>query len=221
MNSSLQIGAVIERLISTYPFSYLAGIGDIDGNGTSELVWYSPVWGNVTFQNMGGDTVTDFVGRDWRVVAVGDFNVDAKADVMFRNETLGINAAWLMNGTTIQNTVFYPGVPNDWHVVGAGDFDGNGTSDLLWHRDDGANAVWLMDHSAGVQQAKFLDGVGLDWHVVGTGDVNGDHKDDVVWRNDNGATGIWFMNGPDQLTASFPGAASTDWATQAHHYEFV
>jgi len=221
MASSSAIGTT--PTVGTAPAnSFLAGIGDVDHDGKSDLLWRNSATGAVTINTAAGATNTiSAVGNDWIIVGVGDYSGDGKADVMFRNPTQGIEAAWLMNGTSVANTLFYPGVPNDWHVVGTGDFDGNGAADLLWHNDNGANAVWLMNTGGALQGAAFFSGVGPDWHVVGTGDFNGDHKDDVIWRNDNGATAVWQMDGGNAPTVSFPGGVPNAWATQAHHYDFV
>jgi len=221
MASSSAIGSSFG--IGTAPAnSFLAGIGDVDGDHKDDLLWRNETTGAITINTIAGATATNStVGTDWSVVGVGDYNGDGMADVMFRNAGLGINAAWLMNGTNVSTTVFYPGVPNDWHVAGTGDFNGDHTADLLWHNDNGANAVWLMNTSGGILQTGFLDGVGSDWHVAGTGDFNGDLKDDVIWRNDNGATAVWLMNGASAPTVSFPAGVPTDWSTQAHIHEFV
>jgi uncharacterized repeat protein (TIGR01451 family) len=202
---------------------YLTGIGDVTGDGKGDLLWRDISTGAVTVSNIADGTSNTItaVGNDWSVVGVGDFNGDHMADVMFRNTALGVNAAWLMDGSNAPPTVFFPGVPNDWHVVGSGDFDGNGTADLFWHNDNGSNAVWLMGTDGNVAQAAFFDGVSSDWHVAGTGDFNGDHKDDVIWRNDAGATAVWQMDGVSNPTVSFPGGVPNDWTTQAHHYEYV
>jgi hypothetical protein len=214
--------------IGTQPANtVLAGIGDVDHDGESDLLWRNTSDGAVTVNITGGSTTTiTGTGNDWQIVGVGDYNGDGSADIMFRNASQGVSAAWLMNGTSLSSAVFYPGVPNDWHVEGTGDFDGNGTADLFWHNDNGGNAVWLMNMSGNILAAGFFNGVSPDWHVVGTGDFdgrtsNGHQIDDVVWRNDAGATAIWIMNGTNTPSVSFPGGVPNDWATQAHHYEYV
>jgi Ca2+-binding RTX toxin-like protein len=221
MTSSSQIGSAF-GLGDAPAGSDLAGIGDVDHDGKSDLIWRDTTTGAVTINTMAGATNTiNGVGNDWSVVGVGDYNGDGHADIMFRNASQGVNAAWLMNGTNLAGSVFYPGVPNDWHVSGTGDFNGDGTADLLWHNDNGANAVWLMDHSGNIQSSGFFDGVSSDWHPVGTGDFNGDGRDDVVWHSDSGATAIWLMNGANTPTVAFPGGAPSNWMTNDHHYDYV
>src|SRR5581483_6963677 len=98
--------------------------------------WQNSTTGAVTVNTIAGASNTIAgPGSDWQVVGVGDYNGDGVTDVMFRSESQGINAAWLMNGTSSPTTVFYDGVPNSWHVEATGDFNGDGAADLFWHND--------------------------------------------------------------------------------------
>lgn len=86
--------------------------------------------------------------------------------------------------------------------------------------------MFLMNGSGSILAAGFFDGISAEWHVVGTGDFdgrasNGHPIDDVVWRNDAGATAVWLMDRTNTPTVTFPGGVPNDWATQAHHYEYV
>ena len=137
----------------------VAGIGDFDGDGRSDIVWRNnsgevaawlmngsaiSIGGNVTF---GGAAVRP--DASWNIAGIGDFNHDGKSDVLWRNADGGL-AVWLMNGTTIaaSGTITSGGValtPDaTWHVVEVGDFNGDGNSDILWRSDSGAMAEWLM-----------------------------------------------------------------------------
>jgi hypothetical protein len=221
MSSSSTIGTTLG--LGTVPTnSGLVGIGDVDGDHKTDLFWRDFSTGAVTIKTIAGASATiGGVGTEWRAVGAGDFNGDGTTDLMFRHGTQGVNAAWIMNGTSVSTTVFYPGVPTDWHVAGTGDFNGDGKADLFWHNTNGANAVWLMDGTGQIASSGFFNGVSSDWHVAGTGDFDGDHKDDILWRNDAGATSIWKMNGTNTPTVSFPGGVGSDWTTQAQHYDYV
>ena len=69
----------------------------------------------------------------WKVAGTGDFNGDAKADIVWRNSSTGEVYVWLMNGTTLSShgSVFTLSDQN-WKLVGTGDFNGDAKSDLLW-----------------------------------------------------------------------------------------
>src|SRR3989440_571147 len=78
-----------------------------------------------------------------------DFNGDGKSDILWRSNTSGQNAIWIMNGTTLSSNTAIPTVTDlNWSIVGAGDFDGDGKSDILWrNRATGENAIWIMNGS--------------------------------------------------------------------------
>ncbi len=55
--------------------------------------------GAITFN---GSAVTQ--NATWHVVEIGDFNGDSNSDILWRNDN-GTMAEWLMNGTTITQSV--------------------------------------------------------------------------------------------------------------------
>ena len=140
--------------------------------------------------------------------AIGDFDGDGKADILWRNQASGVTVIWQMNGTHNLGgggTDGFAGAP--WTLLGTGDFNGDGKADLLWRNDtDGTTAIWTQNGvhllSVGTTSAQ----AGNDWYVAGIADYNGDGKADVLWRNlDSSATVVWTMNG-----STATGVASTD-----------
>jgi hypothetical protein len=62
------------------------------------MIWKSAV--STTQQTM--KAVTD---RNWKIVAVGDYNGDGKSDVFWRNAATGADTIWLAaNAATLQAT---------------------------------------------------------------------------------------------------------------------
>jgi ELWxxDGT repeat protein len=88
----------------------IAGIGDFNGNGTSDLLWRNlsgalVLWG-MSGANIASSATVNVAGvpltpdASWHVVDVGDFNGDGSSDILWRNDS-GALAEWLMNGATI------------------------------------------------------------------------------------------------------------------------
>jgi subtilisin family serine protease len=176
--------------------------GDLNNDGTTDVVWRSATTVAIWFMN--GTTVqasTFFgVGADWAVAAAGDLNADGKAEVIWWNRSLGALAVWYMNGTAIQDAVFHS-VGYQWDLIGVGDLDGSGTADLIWRNATGTTLVWFM--AGGSMQSTATFGVGAEWALLGVADVNGDDRGDMLWRhNVTGAVSIWLMDGGTQLGVS-------------------
>ena len=77
------------------------------------------------------------------IAAIGDFNADGNADILWRN-TSGLLIEWLMNGSTITSSGVVTSnsalvTPDaSWHVVEIGDFNGDARTDMLWRSDSAA-----------------------------------------------------------------------------------
>ena len=138
----------------------IAGVGDLDGDGMSDLVWRNSATNQVTAWFMNGSSISGSgdlsaggvaakPDASWGVAGVGDFNADGAADLLWRKSD-GTLAMWLMNGSSIDRSNFVTsgGLPVSpdaaWHVVEIGDFNGDARSDILWRNDSGVTAEWLM-----------------------------------------------------------------------------
>ena len=92
----------------------IAGIGDFNGDGTSDLLWRNSsgalaMWGmkgtsvaSSATVNLGGVPLTP--DASWHVVEVSDFNGDGNSDILWRNNS-GALAEWLMKGATIMQSM--------------------------------------------------------------------------------------------------------------------
>src|SRR4029077_9355307 len=174
----------------------VAGLGDFNGDGTSDFLWRNQN-GTLVDWTMNGSQITSlqtvtFGGSpatpnsSWNVAGIGDFNGDGKDDVLWRN-TNGSLADGTMNGSqgaASQQVTLGGGAatPNSsWSVAGIGDFSGDGKADVLWRNTNGSLIDWTMNGSqiASVQ-AVTLGGSAAtpdsSWSVAGIGDFNGDGK---------------------------------------------
>ena len=84
----------------------LAGTGDLDGDGTADLIWRNTVDGRNSVYFMKDGVVDSIeiladVSVDWNLAKIEDFNGDGKVDFLWRSEVQGgRNIVHLMNGTT-------------------------------------------------------------------------------------------------------------------------
>jgi hypothetical protein len=101
----------------------IAGIGDFDGNGSSDILWRDNL-GNVGIWLMKTDalgisilksSVLSNVGLNWSIAQTGDYNGDGMADILWI-DNLGNVGSWFMNGTTVSSVVNYGNVGTTWTV---------------------------------------------------------------------------------------------------------
>jgi hypothetical protein len=197
----------------------VAGIGDFNGDGKSDILWRKTD-GTVYIWHVNGAVISGgllqissqgllpSVDSTWSVAGIADFNGDGKSDIFWRNVD-GTNFIWHIDGTTftgglltIASQGLLPSVDNTWSVAGVGDYNGDGKGDVFWRKSDGTNYVWHVNGAViagGLLQIVtqgLLPSVDTTWSVAGYGDYNGDGKSDVYWRQPTSSTNyIWFVDG--------------------------
>ena len=118
----------------------IRGVGDLDGNGTADLVWRNTTTGAVAGWLMHGltkaaDGIPGSAPTTWNIAGIGDVDGDGQADLVWRDTSTGDVRVWLMNGVSAPTTgLLASGEPLDWHIAGVGDLAGNGTADVVWRR---------------------------------------------------------------------------------------
>jgi hypothetical protein len=170
-----------------------------EGNGGTGQLYLWPMNGVSILAGEGftARTVSDLT---WKVVAIGDFNGDARADVLWRNSS-GQTYIWPMNGTAIlASEGFSRTLPLEWQVGGVGDFNGDGLDDIVWHNTTtGQNYLWMMNGTTIISEG-FLRTLPLEWQLAGVADFDGDGKADILWRNTStGQNYLWPMSGTTVL----------------------
>ncbi len=195
----------------------VAGIGDLDGNGTADIVWHNDITGELYVWLMSGTTITSqasitTVDPTWSVIGVADFNGDGKADILWRNSASGQVYLWFMNGATMTSLASVATIPAVWEVTQVADFNGDGKADVLWRNTTtGEVYVWMMN-GASMTSASSLGTVPLAWNVIAAADFNADNKADVLWRNaTTGEVYVWLMNGASFLSAGSLGTVPAVW----------
>jgi hypothetical protein len=89
----------------------IGGIGDLDNNGTADVVWRHVPSGLVAAWLMtpgtgavGTSGVLDTIPADWSIAGMGDLNNTGTADVVWHHPSSGTAAAWLMIGLSVDDS---------------------------------------------------------------------------------------------------------------------
>ncbi|MHC4128376.1 MAG: right-handed parallel beta-helix repeat-containing protein [Planctomycetota bacterium] len=165
----------------THPAWTVVGAGDFNGDGMCDVLWRHGIIGRNTMWLMDGTVKLPGSGAlpevndpEWRIVGTGDFDGDAKCDILWRNGVTGRNTMWLMDGKTRQRSSgSIQEIPQrEWKVMGTVDFDGDGMSDIFWRNTlNGKNSLWLMDGRQLREGTASIQPLpDPDWTVVGTAD---------------------------------------------------
>jgi FG-GAP-like repeat len=198
----------------------IAGVGDLNGDGTADLFWRNQLSGDLTVWLMYGGrlysaidgiaVVSSGLPLTWDLAGVGDIDGDGIADLIWRNRDSGDVAVWFMWGFINPDgsghliapvrlaLIVASAVPSAWQIAGVRDVDGDGRADIVWrHTQTGDVAVWLMNGATVVRSAVVASSVPLAWRIAKVVDIDGDGKADLVWRHtQNGDVAVWVMDGP-------------------------
>src|SRR6267142_1594246 len=102
----------------------IAGFGDFDGDGTSDILWRNSSTGENYVYFMDGGVILPSEGYirtvadpTWVVAGVGDFDGDGRSDILWRNTVTGDNYVYFMNGLQIVNEGYIRSVADQrWSV---------------------------------------------------------------------------------------------------------
>jgi len=166
-------GAVAFATVADLNWS-VAGTGDFDGDGKSDILWHNSATGENLLWFMNGAAIVSAVSvsamtdLNWTIAGTGDFDGNGKADILWRNPTTGEDVIWFMNGATLSSSPAIGAVMDlNWSIAGIGDFDGDGKSDILWRNQvTGQDSIWFMN-GATLSSGSAIDTVGdLNWSIT-------------------------------------------------------
>ena len=98
-----------EGFIRSVPLQWqVAGVGDFTGDGLSDVLWRNVSSGENYLFPMNGTTilgsenyVRTVADLSWGIAAVGDYDGDGSADVLWRNGSSGDNYVFFMQGANV------------------------------------------------------------------------------------------------------------------------
>jgi hypothetical protein len=186
----------------------VAAAGDMNGDGLSDAVWFSParqaavVWlMNGTRVLAAGPEIPAPPGGGWTISDVADMNGDGLGDIVWNTPPLDYMHVWLMQGTRVlARGPELRGPPGtDWKVLAIGDFNGDGLNDVMWTRP-GRMLIWLMKGTEVREAGQETAGPGDDWEVASVDDTNGDGMADAVWQKIGASLmSVWLLRGTNVL----------------------
>jgi len=152
----------------------IAGIGDVDGDGVRDVVWFRADDGQVAIWRMSATGYHAWFpaavgsGSAWRIAMIGDLDGDWREDLFWRNQATGDTAAWYLNGGLVSATQFFDGVPiADWNLQSIGHCAQLPFADqVLWYGSGGNVVRWNMKGRGVAPTVEFGPGIGPGWSVV-------------------------------------------------------
>jgi len=185
-----------------------SSVADTNNDGFSDLIWRNVSDGGLAVWTMNGKNLIDSYmmshsvpDQNWKIEATMDHDADGDVDLIWRHQTTGDLAVWVMNGRTlVDSQALSPGrvTDTDWKIVGSGDFNGDGKPDLFWQNSaTGGLAIWYMNGRTLIDSVMAShSSADLNWKVVAVDDMDNDGDADLIWRHSGtGEMAVWFMNG--------------------------
>lgn len=182
----------------------LAGTGDFDGNGSTDLVWRRRGDGATYVWLLDGLSILgyrDFGTRappEWVLAGAPDLDGDGISDFLWRAPNGG-NYHWLSVGDFANQSLFDIYFwPWSTRLLGFGDtnrdgfseallMDWNGTVYLVYRLSPPAATPYVLTPVAIGKLAPFT------WTLAAFADFDGDGRSDLLWRAYTGEIYIWFM----------------------------
>jgi hypothetical protein len=204
------------------------GLGDLNGDGTSDIVWRDAsgnVFAWLMKQTWNVETLPIAnLASTWALRAMADTNFDGIADLIWHNTSSGEVYVWLM---TPPGYVYDSGslgyATGGWTISGVGDFNHDSKEDLFWTLQNGGStttSIWALDGKTVVSYLTTNPASSAAASFVGVGKGAGAvWKDDVVWSFPNGSVSLWKYASISGTTVNFTnsnvGSVTTGWSLKS------
>lgn len=198
-------------------------VGDIDGDGWSDVVASSGVVGSVSWWRNDGGAPSGWLRQDIQTgfteahaVYIADINGDGVLDVVGTASALNQVAWWKNSGgnpiiwtkQAVSNGFNYP------QTAMAADIDNDGRMDIVAGSSYGDQVAWWRNGGGDpIVWTRQIIGSEFDWaHWIYACDIDSDSLIDVVGAAYNGGEIAWWQNG---------GGSPIVWTKQTIQYSFA
>jgi hypothetical protein len=198
----------------------IAGAGDFDGDGRSEIAIgdsssHFEIWG------MRGDFVRlarfSLPAYSWKIAGIGDVDGDGDDDIVIQDaRRRRIETALMSIDFAFQRVLLDKHRTAMWVVIDSADYDGDGQSDLL-SRDlsesgRGGADVWHLSSSLYLSGSPLVLNLGIDLRVVGSADYDADGSADLlVFDPSTRQLALWLMDRDGVHSFESLGVLATGW----------
>ena len=185
----------------------VTGLADLDGNGSSDLIYQNitqgqfgdvRVWKDLSSTD---DRLLRSLKLTWQLEAVGDLDGDGFGDLVWRYRgqsanpgDTGVSYVWFTNGTDVAQVRKRGGAPLDWKLMGALDINNDGADDMIYVSS--TNEIRALMATPGRNCANLSTGaIPAGFGPVRLADFTGQNRADLLTRNaTTGATQLISLN---------------------------
>ncbi|WP_158621241.1 protease pro-enzyme activation domain-containing protein [Dyella dinghuensis] len=186
--------------------------GDFNGDGTSDILWFNPWLSQIGLWSMtatessnldGGGVTRDALSTynitpGYFVGAVGDFNNDGFADLVFTSANRDLYM-WTNNQHGGWTSTYIGTYPSQWQLIGAGDVNGDGDDDLLWLNPSACEfAYWTMQGATRIG-SKIIP-VACGYYPISIGYYTSSNRLSILWTSAANDLYMWDSNGSSNGT---------------------
>ncbi|MFH0881334.1 MAG: FG-GAP-like repeat-containing protein [Lentisphaerota bacterium] len=187
----------------------LRAVGDIDRDGTADIVWHSSTSKKAAYWMLQTNGVLKSYGfctnltmsTGWSLNGSGDIDGDGTMDLLWHNTVTKKVAYWFLNSNgTLRSSGFCTTntMANGWEMRGVGDIKGDGTMAVLWHNSLTKKvAYWFLNTDGTLATSGFSYSGTMTggWELKATADVNSDGTMDAIWFNTSTRKAACWMMG--------------------------